>query len=196
MVASTPAPPGSAVRSLSTAADRSLAVLAAAAEEFAERGVAGASTARVAERAGIAHSYVFKLFGTKVALFLAVSDSVYDAIGQRFRAAAADAGPDTDAVLDALGSAYARMLGERTDLLVLLQGFAASGDPVIGPHVRRRYVDLVEDVRAVSGAPGERLRSFWAHGMLMTVAAAVGLPSIGSTDAWAEDLRRLLDDGA
>lgn len=182
-------------RVLSTAAERTHAVLATAAEEFAERGVAGASTARVAERAGIAHSYVFKLFGTKVALFLAVTDVVYDAITERFRAASTAAGEvEPEAVLGALGSAYARMLGERTELLVLLQGFAASGDPDVGPHVRRRYLDLVEEVRTLSGASAERLHLFWAHGMLMTVAAGLGLPDLGPSDAWQRDLRALAAD--
>lgn len=63
-----------------TAEERREAVLGAAMAEFATRGLHGASTERVARDAGIAHFYVFKLFGTKKDLFLAATEKVYDQV--------------------------------------------------------------------------------------------------------------------
>ncbi|MGH3145143.1 MAG: TetR/AcrR family transcriptional regulator, partial [Rubrobacter sp.] len=50
--------------------ERRETVLDAAVVEFAEKGLHGASTEGIAERAGISQPYVFKLFGTKKGLFL------------------------------------------------------------------------------------------------------------------------------
>jgi AcrR family transcriptional regulator len=168
-------------RRLWTGDERRNAVLAAAAAEFAQHGLAGASTARIAERAQIAHSYLFKLFDTKVALFMATTDHVYDRISERFRLAAAQRPGDP---LDAMAAAYGDMLGERDDLLVLLHGFAAAGDPRIGPLVRSRYAGLYVQVRTDAGATDDRMRAFWAHGMLLTVAAAIELPLMTGEHAW------------
>ena len=48
-----------------SAEERRESVLDAAFEEFAARGLDGASTEAIAEKAGISQPYVFRLFGTK-----------------------------------------------------------------------------------------------------------------------------------
>src|SRR2546430_17705760 len=55
-----------------SAEERREAVLEAALEEFAARGLDGASTDAIAAKAGISQPYVFRLFGTKKELFKAV----------------------------------------------------------------------------------------------------------------------------
>jgi AcrR family transcriptional regulator len=174
-------------RTLGTADQRRGAVLSAAVTEFSAHGLAGASTANIALRAQIAHSYLFKLFGSKVQLFVATTDHVYDRIAERFAAASHRA---PDAPLEAMGSAYQDMLSEREDLLVLLHGFAAAGDPAVGPAVRRRYTDLYSQVQAAAGASDERMREFWAQGMLLTVAAAIELPLMTDQHPWVAGLLR------
>jgi AcrR family transcriptional regulator len=174
-------------RILGTADQRRVAVLSAAVSEFSAHGLAGASTTNIALRAQIAHSYVFKLFGSKVQLFLAATDHVYDRIAERFTAAVHGA---PDAPLEAMGTAYQDMLGEREDLLVLLHGFAAAGDPAVGPTVRRRYTDLYSQVQAAADASDERMRQFWAQGMLLTVAAAIELPLMTDQYPWVAGLLR------
>jgi AcrR family transcriptional regulator len=174
-------------RTLGTADQRRGAVLSAAVTEFSAHGLAGASTANIALRAQIAHSYLFKLFGSKVQLFLAATDLVYDRIAERF-AAAVHRTPD--APLEAMGTAYQDMRSEREDLLVLLHGFAAAGDPAVGPIVRRRYTELYSQVQAAAGASDERMREFWAQGMLLTVAAAIELPLMTDQHPWVAGLLR------
>ena len=56
-----------------TADERREAILEAAAREFAERGLHGASTDAIAKAAGISQPYLFRLFGTKKELYLATT---------------------------------------------------------------------------------------------------------------------------
>ena len=180
-------------RQLWTADRRRSAVLGAATAEFARHGLAGASTARIAQEAQIAHSYLFKIFDKKVTLFLATTDHVYDRVSERFRRAAAQQPGDP---LNAMAEAYRAMLGERDDLLILLHGFAAAGDPQIAALVRSRYTDLYVQVQTDSGASDERMRAFWAQGMLLTVAAAIELPLVTEEHPWVRTMLQGFTDAS
>src|SRR6476646_7362802 len=66
-------PPTATLPSIRLTADkRRDAVIAAAAIEFAQGGLAGTSTDAIARRAGVSQPYLFQLFGTKKELFIAV----------------------------------------------------------------------------------------------------------------------------
>lgn len=80
------------------------------------------------------------------------------------------------------------MLEEKDDLRVLLHGFAAAGDPEIRPVVRTRYALLYEQVQSASHVDDERMRAFWAHGMLLTVAAAMDLSQLSPRHPWVDTI--------
>src|SRR5215472_5625587 len=83
-------------------------ILDAALIEFADRGLAGASTEDIARRAGISQPYVFRLFGTKKELFRAVVARCFRQTLEMFqRAAEGLRGPEA---LDAIGNAYVAQL--------------------------------------------------------------------------------------
>ena len=153
--------------------------------EFAARGLHGASTERIAKEAGIAHSYVFKLFGTKKDLFLAATEQVYDRILGLFREGAESSPEDP---IWGMGAAFRKLLDRREELLVAIHGFAAAEDPEIGAAVRARYVELYRYAEELSGANAERMRAFWAHGMMLIVAAAIDLPSLTRREEWVSEL--------
>src|SRR5215210_4696470 len=69
-----------------SAEERREEILEAAIEEFAARGLRGASIESVAERVGVSQPYVYKLFGTKKDLFLAAShdEDVREAVGEGY----------------------------------------------------------------------------------------------------------------
>ncbi len=167
-------------RSLSTSDERRTSVLAAATGEFARYGFAGGSTARIAKASGIAHSYLFKLFVSKKALFIEVTRLVYERIELRFDAAAK---ADAEDPLTAMGEAYSELLREREQLLVLLHGFAAADDPDLGSVIRGYYLGLFRAVLDLSGVDAHRVQGFWSHGMLMTIAAALDLPDAAKGDS-------------
>src|SRR3974390_2931044 len=72
------------------AAERRELVLDAAVAEFAIHGLAGTSTEDVARRAGISQPYLFRLFPTKKALFLALVDRCFQRVRDTFVTAAGD----------------------------------------------------------------------------------------------------------
>jgi AcrR family transcriptional regulator len=158
------------------AGERRESVLAAAVTEFAARGLAGTSTEDVARRAGISQPYLFRLFPTKKALFLALVDRCFRQVAAAFEAAAADRVGDD--ALEAMGDAYDQLLQDRTLLLLQLQAYAACDDPEIRDATRTGFKQLWALVERLSGLPYERVVMFFAMGMLMNVAAAMDLPAV------------------
>src|SRR6478735_3485320 len=158
------------------AGERRETVLAAAVAEFAARGLAGTSTEDVARAAGISQPYLFRLFPTKKALFLALVDRCFRQVAAAFEAAAADrVGEDA---LEAMADAYHQLLQDRTLLLLQLQAYAACDDPEIRDATRIGFKQLWALVERLSGLPYERVVMFFAMGMLMNVAAAMDLPAV------------------
>jgi AcrR family transcriptional regulator len=159
-----------------SADERRVAITQAAVEEFALHGYAGAATEAIARRVGISQPYIFRLFGTKKELFLAASAQVHAKIHAIFAQAADRAEVNGTPPLDAMAQAYGQLLSHKADLLLLLQAFAAGGDPEIQAKVRTSYRALVADVAQRSGAPPEQIFEFFSAGMLLTVAAALDMP--------------------
>src|SRR3954466_1070649 len=97
-----------------TADERRAEITAAAAIEFARRGLEGATTDRIAERAGVSQPYVVRLFGTKKALFLAVAQRAFERIAEAFRAGVA--GDTVEERLESMALTYLGLLQDRDQL--------------------------------------------------------------------------------
>ncbi len=169
-----------------TAGERRVAVLEAANVEFALRGLHGASTDAIARRAGISQPYLFRLFGSKKELFIAVIDDCFARTLDSFRAAAS--GTSSSAALEAIGRAYAESLeSDSTMLQGQLQSYAASvEDDDIREATARGFGRLVDYVETVSGADRVTIAQFFAKGMLMNVLAAMQYSISNETnDPWA-----------
>ena len=177
-----------------SADERRAEVVEAAVSAFAASGYAGTSTETIADLAGVSQPYVFRLFGSKQELFLAAVDRAFERVTIAFESAARTPAtvvpPGMHPVLASMGEAYHRMLADRSLLQLQLHAYAASGDPVVGAFVRERYATLVRRVSEISGVPAAELRSFFAEGMLLTVAAALDLTDAGL--AWT----RMCDGGS
>ncbi len=159
-----------------TAAERRESVLEAALIEFAARGLDGTSTEDVAHRAGISQPYLFRLFPTKKALFLALVDRCFQRVAEAFTAAAADRVGEE--ALGAMGDAYEQLLDDRTLLLLQMHAYAACDDPDIRTATRAGFRALWLLVERLTGMSFERVTEFFAMGMLMNVAAAMDLPAV------------------
>jgi AcrR family transcriptional regulator len=160
--------------------------------EFAQGGLAGTPVERIARRVGVAQPYVFSLFQSKRELFLAACERGFERVAETFRRAAREyeqgsAFNDCEDTLEAMGMAYKALLADDRDCLMLQhQSYAACGDEVVRTRVRKRYAELVEEVRALSGAEDERLDDFFRHGMSLNVAAALGVEDLSSTCPWVK----------
>jgi AcrR family transcriptional regulator len=174
-----------------SADERRAAIVTAGVDEFAARGLAGASTDAIARRAGVSQPYVFQLFGTKKDLFIAVLRHGFE----RTRIAFEDAadrfergdrfGVDCDSPLGAMGQAYIQLLADRTLLLVQLQAYAACSDSDVRAAVGEEFGRLHRYVADRSGASAGDVHAFFAEGMLLNVGAAIRSP--GEHGAWSLD---------
>jgi AcrR family transcriptional regulator len=159
-----------------SAEERRESVLEAAVTEFAARGLDGTSTEHVAQRAGISQPYLFRLFPTKKALFIALVERCFRRVAEAFTAAAADR--TGDEALAAMGEAYQQLLKDRTLLLLQMHAYAACDDPEIRDATRTGFRQLWLQVERLTGLPFEQITEFFAMGMLMNVAAAMDLPAV------------------
>jgi AcrR family transcriptional regulator len=168
-----------------TKEERREEILDAALQAFAEQGLHGASTEEIARRAGISQPYVFRLFGTKKELYLAVIARCFrQTLDMMQRAAEGKRG---DEALKAIGEGYGQVLAtDRMYLRAQMQAYAASEDPEIGAVVRNGFGDLVAYVERVSGLETEQISRFFANGMLMNVLASMH----AAEEAWG---RRILE---
>jgi AcrR family transcriptional regulator len=174
-----------------TGPERRLQVLGIAAEEFAAGGLRGASTETIARRAEITQAYIFRMFGTKKALFLEVVVSAFHRMTEGMRQAA---GTDTGReALARMGAQYNEMLADRTSLLLQLQGFAACGDPEVRDAVRDGFGSMWQTVAAVTELDPVTIKAFLAFGMLLNTGAALEVTELD--EPWAKGVRTRVHPG-
>ncbi|MBA3844068.1 MAG: TetR/AcrR family transcriptional regulator [Actinobacteria bacterium] len=162
-------------------------ILDAAMEVFAQAGYHGASTEEIARRAGISQPYVFRLFGTKKELFMAVDARCFRQTLEIFQRAAE--GLRGEEALNAIGLAYGELLAtDRTYLRAQMQAYAACDDPEICAVVRNGFGDLVTYVERVSGCDQATVARFFAKGMLMNVLSSLDLKDANAGEPWAQRL--------
>jgi AcrR family transcriptional regulator len=169
--------------------DRRREIVEAATREFSVRGFHGTPVDAIARQVGVSQPYLFQLFGTKKALFIAAVQRTFERTVAAFRAAAAEAGEDADTavVLMHMGLAYQRLLDDRRLLLMQMQAFAACEDEEIREVVRDEMLCLVSFVQLASRAPEAAIREWLAYGMLMNVVAAMDLTDVDAD--WARMMR-------
>jgi len=165
------------------AAERREAILEAAVIEFSRGGLHGTATEDIARRAGITQPYVFRLFGTKKALYLETIERNFDRIQREFQQAVERAEPGQE--LRAMAVAYGPLLRDRTLLLGQMHSYSDCADPEVQAVVRRRYGQLWDWVEQASGAEPEDVREFFSRGMLLNVIAAIDLR--GLRESWVAE---------
>ncbi|WP_231707115.1 TetR/AcrR family transcriptional regulator [Tsukamurella sputi] len=171
--------------------ERRAQVLQIAAREFGEHGLHGASVEEVAREAGITQAYVFRMFGTKKALFLELVTGAFD----RLVEAMAQAGDGTVGIeaLARMGAEYYENLADDTGLRLQLQGFAACGDPEVRDVVRGCFARLWDTTADGTGLDPVTVKTFLAFGMLLNAGAALGVAEVDAP--WADGVRTLVRPG-
>lgn len=171
--------------------ERRSQVLGIAAGEFADGGLHGASTELIARRAEITQTYIFRMFGTKKALFLEVVVAAFDRLTEGMRdAAGAETGLEA---LSRMGTQYNEMLADRTSLLLQLQGFAACGDAEVREAVRDSFGRMWQMVAETTGLDPVTIKAFLAFGMLLHNGAALQVGDL--EQPWAQGVRTRICPG-
>src|SRR3954469_19731614 len=126
-----------------SAEDRRADVLQMAVAEFAKHGFEGTSTEDVARAAGISQPYLFRLFPTKKALFLALVEQGFSRVREAFTVAVGDRTREEG--LEARGPHDGDLPRAPDKLMLQLQAYAACDDPEIGAVTRREFGRLWRD---------------------------------------------------
>jgi AcrR family transcriptional regulator len=171
--------------------DRRQQVLRIAAEEFASGGLHGASTEQIARSAEITQAYIFRMFGTKKALFLELVVAAFDRMTEGMHNAAG-----TETGLEALtrmGAQYNEMLTDRTSVLLQLQGFAACGDFEVRNAVRNSFGRMWQTVARTTALDPVTIKAFLAFGMLLNSGAALQVAELD--EPWAQGVRTRIRPG-
>ncbi|MFJ2831950.1 TetR/AcrR family transcriptional regulator [Streptomyces sp. NPDC087263] len=165
-----------------SAEERRESVIRAAMSEFARGGYSGTSTEAIAKRVGVSQPYLFRLFPSKKAIFLAASERCMELFRQTFEEASK--GLEGEEALRSMANAYTRVITEEPErLLMQMQTYAAvaaaeeSGDPELGEMVRDGWMRLWDTAHIPLGADVNETTTFMAYGMLINCLVAMGFPA-------------------
>ena len=174
----------------STADARRITVIRHAVSVFGRGGYWATPVTAVAEAAKISPAYVFRLFDSKLSLFVAALDHCFARIEEALEIGAeraADADPAT--VLAAMGDAYAELIADRDLLMLQVHALGTAEIPEVAEALRRGAERVVTFARSRSRAPEAAVQQFMAYGQLCHLIVAIGLD--GRSEPWA----RLLTAG-
>jgi AcrR family transcriptional regulator len=143
-------------------------VIRAALVEFSARGLHGTTTEDIARRAGVSQPYLFRLFPSKKALFMAACACATGRMIAAFEAAAEgrygiDAAQAMDRVCRRL------LVEDHAVLRMQLQQFAACDDDEIRGQARGGLERILGTAGVLTGAPLDERSSIVARGMLAGV---------------------------
>ena len=173
-------------RVLSTAEERREEVLRAAMNVMGARGLYGTPTLDIARAAGLSQAYLFRLFPTKLSLFLAVVERSFQQIHDSLERAGRAAPAPASLALMAMAAAYNALLEDPGILLVQLQAQAAASEPEVRDALRRGFAGLLDMTERASGASPQRVQQFFGRGMLCNVSAAMQIYDLD--EHWARVL--------
>lgn len=174
----------------STADARRVAVVRHAVAVFGRSGYWATPVTDVAQAAKISPAYVFRLFDSKLGLFVAALEHCFERIVEALDEGAERApASDPVAVLSAMGDAYAELIADRDLLMLQVHALSAADVPEIAEAMRRGAARIVGFARRRSGAPEPAVQQFMAYGQLCHLIVAIGL------DGRPEDWARLLTAG-
>ncbi|MBD0383170.1 TetR/AcrR family transcriptional regulator [Paenibacillus sedimenti] len=168
-----------AKKELQTAANRKEDILEAAVAVFAEHGYYRATTALVAQKAGISQPYVFRFFGTKEELFVAALERAFGRIYREFsRVDSTSEGliPDLIAAYEELSEAYPN------EIALQLQAMAIPEES-IREAARQGWLsirDLVLDKFTKAGIEQaeDQVVTFMARGIFCNIVAVLEVPAL------------------
>lgn len=172
--------------SRSTAGVRREEIIRAATHEFALTGLHGTSTEAIAQAAGVSQPYIFRLFGTKKALFIAAIRHCHEVVGAMFMEAAAAAVAAGRHPLEDMAARYVELLADRDQILLQMQSYVACDDPDVRAVVQEQFGRLYTWLETLPDTDHERVHTFLSTGMLLNVAAAMNLPEIAESTPWVE----------
>jgi AcrR family transcriptional regulator len=151
-------------------------VVTSAITVFAQSGYLGTSVSAIAEHAGISPAYVFKLFPSKELLFVTALDECFALVRAALeQGAAASLEQTPEAMLSAMGEAYADLIGDRSLLMLQVHAQSAASVPEIAAALRQGLRMLTMYVKSRTAAPDDDVQLFFAYGQLCHLIVVTGI---------------------
>ncbi|MBB6551679.1 TetR/AcrR family transcriptional regulator [Nonomuraea rubra] len=171
----------------STAKQRRAEAVVAGMRVFADHGFVTASIQQVADEIGVSQPYVFRLFGSKHAFFLACLDELERQLLEVVRQAAATSPDDPVA---AMRAGFRGMLAGGVISGLWLQACAAARrDETVAARCRAVISGILGEVARLTGAGMDGLARNLADGALVVMLQAVGADLTGGSLAAIDSLR-------
>ncbi|KAB2350667.1 TetR/AcrR family transcriptional regulator [Actinomadura rudentiformis] len=143
--------------------------------EFGRSGYEGTSTAAIAKRVGVSQPYLFRLFPSKRALFLAAVERCFDDMEEAMRESAG--GKYGQEAIVAMGMRYREMLDSGVQLKFQLQLYAtALDDKEVRQIGNARWAKLWRTIAELTGESADDILHFVSRGMLLNVLTALDVP--------------------
>jgi AcrR family transcriptional regulator len=154
---------------------------------FAEHGLTTASVQRVADEMGVSQPYVFRLFGSKRAFFLACVDRLEARIREVLHQAAAQNPGDP---LPAMRAGFRALIADGVVTGLWLQACAAArSDEAVAARCRTVIGGILDEAERLSTAEPRELRGTLALGALVVMLQAVGVDLSQGSQAAIDSLR-------
>ncbi|WP_367140822.1 MULTISPECIES: TetR/AcrR family transcriptional regulator [Streptomyces] len=164
-----------------SAEERRESVIRAAVTEFSRAGYKGTSTETIARRVGVSQPYLFRLFPTKEAIFLAAARRCLEETRELFEKAVEGAPPRGK--LQAMAAAYDHLIAEDPEKLqmqmqiyVAVASAEAAGEHEFGNSIRKAWLELWDGVHLALGGEAKETTQFVAKGMLINTLVSLGFP--------------------
>lgn len=173
-----------------TSSRRRAQAVAAGLAAFADHGLTTRAVHKVAEQMGVSQTYVFRLFGSKQAFFLACIDELEARILGVFVRAVEEG---ADSTLEEMGVGFRALVSDGTISGFWFQACAAArADDAIAHRCREVISNVLHLVQSTTSAGASELAAFFGRGALVMMLQTLRVDmSAGSQAAVAS----LVDDG-
>lgn len=142
-------------------------------EAFADHGLTTAAIQQVARTIGVSQPYVFRLFGSKQAFFLACIDELEARLLRNFSLVAEDAAGEP---LEAMGAGFRSLVSDGVAGGFWLQACAAArADGTIAARCRDVISNVLRATQEHTGVSTDELATFLGRGALVAMLQALGV---------------------
>ncbi len=170
-----------------TAEQRRVQAVEAGLEAFADQGLTTAAIQQVARRIGVSEPYVFRLFGSKQAFFMACVDELEARVVETFTRAAREATGDP---LNEMGAGFRSLVSDGVVSGLWLQACAvARGDQVVASRCRALISNVLRLTQKYTDASTEDLAVFLGRGAVVAMLQSLGVDLREGSQAAVASLR-------
>jgi AcrR family transcriptional regulator len=170
-----------------TASQRRAQAIEAGFRAFADHGLTTTAIHQVAAEMGVSQPYVFRLFGSKKAFFLACVDELEARVRTTFNDAARDAPEES---IESMGAGFRTLVADGVISGLWLQACAvARNDEAVAARCRLLISRVLREAEQHTRTGPDELAAFLGRGALVVLFQALGVDLSAGSRAAVDTLR-------